>query len=116
MEYLDQELSADIRSPDKTSGDPLANWAQKQMQSAAERVERWRKQAKDADRFMAGRQFSRVDLQKLEQEQRPNAAFNVAQKFIRFVSGIERTSQQEMWFLPREVLDEKSAQAGALVT
>lgn len=97
-------------------GDPKAIWAHKMMSDSKTAVEKWRKSAKEADKFQAGAHFSKTDLELLQREQRPTAAFNVAQKFIRFVSGLERRSRQEICFLPREIMNDSQQQVGGLAT
>jgi len=97
-------------------GDPLARWALEQIEKCRTTVGKWRKQAMEADRFAAGKHFSKADLELLEAEMRPTSVFNAAQKWLRYIGGIERQSKLDIHFLPRQVHDEMQARAGDLVT
>lgn len=97
-------------------GEPLVIWALRQMKDAEMVVEKWRKAAEECDTFKAGKHFSKADSEKLNRQGRPTAAFNVAQKFVRFISGLERRSLQEVRFLPRDMMDSGSEAAAELVT
>lgn len=97
-------------------GDALALWAIDQINSARPAVGKWRKQAREADRFNAGRHFRKADEEKLTSEDRPSASINAAQKWMRFVSGVERQEMVEAVFVPRDPHDDKGAKSGSLVT
>lgn len=96
--------------------EPKVRWAKKQIASAMPAVNKWVKQAKEADRYEAGHFFTKADRAKLQQEGRPDAAFNTAQKFMRFVSGLERVARRAIRFLPRVVEDMAHALEGDLMT
>lgn len=106
----------DVNKTPEEPGDPLALWALDQIADARPIVEKWRKQATDCDRFAAGKHFSRADLEALEQQQRPTAAFNAAQKWLRLISGLERQSRIEVRYLPRDIHNANQEMAGDLVT
>lgn len=97
-------------------GDSLANWAIAQINGARPRIAAWRKQARECDRFKAGRHFSKAAMEQLQNEERPHASFNAAQKWIRFVSGIEQAMMTEAVFVPRDPQNDRATQGGALVT
>jgi len=97
-------------------GDSKAIWALKRMDDAKEKVFKWRSAAREADRFHAGKHYPREDMEKLQAEQRPNSMFNVAQKFIRYASGIERLSRQDLNYIARDLNNAEQRMAGSLVT
>src|SRR5882724_1704738 len=77
--------------------DRLIAWIHKEKQ-AATHVQKWRDQAKECYRFMDGEQTSDADKRALEAAGRPNNAFNSGQKFIRFITGIERVAPESLVF------------------
>jgi hypothetical protein len=79
----------------------LAQRVMRDLEAAATMVTRWRKEAGEADRFMAGRQWHPADEARLNEEDRPTAIFNFAQKYIRIVAGTEKHNRQEIVFVPR---------------
>ncbi|HLH76124.1 MAG TPA: hypothetical protein VKV28_04880 [Candidatus Binataceae bacterium] len=79
----------------------LARRVGRDLERAAATVGRWRKEAREADRFMAGQQWHPADEARLNEEDRPTAVFNYAQKYIRIVAGTEQHNRQEVVFVPR---------------
>lgn len=97
-------------------GNRLLSWIRKEKEYARPHVEQWRKQEKEARRFYDGKQMADADLAALREAQRPTNAFNAAQKFIRFVSGVERFSPDALIFSPINENDDLQQQFGELVT
>ena len=87
---------------------PKVRWATREMVRAEPHVLAWREQANDCYRFRDGHQLSSEDAQILRANKRPNTAFNEIQKFLKFVSGIERRTQQALLFLPRNADDQEA--------
>jgi hypothetical protein len=90
----------------------LTRWINKEVTRAEPHVLAWREQANDCYRFRDGHQLSSVDEQLLRAQKRPNTAFNEIQKFLKFVSGIERRTQQALLFLPRNADDQMAQMRG----
>jgi hypothetical protein len=78
--------------------DPRVAWILKNVTRAEPKVNEWRDKARDAYRFVAGKQYSDEDERILREQQRPANAFNTTQKFIRYVSGIQRDSPIDVLF------------------
>lgn len=98
---FDTPQSAGVGSPTPNSGsfgDPRVEWIIKKIQAAEPEVQKWRKVAKECARFRDGKQLSEEDEKALADEGRPNNAFNSAQKFVRYVSGVERDSPTQLLF------------------
>ncbi|HKN59849.1 MAG TPA: hypothetical protein VJW93_01640 [Candidatus Acidoferrales bacterium] len=73
--------------------DPLLRWILQQVGRAEPKIKDWRKNtAMPGFRFLAGSQLSDEDEAILKSENRPTTAFNTAQKYIRYISGVERDS------------------------
>jgi len=100
----------------QATGNPFAVWAWRQISSSKEAVSRWRKQAGEIDRFLAGHHFTPADEEQLRLDGRPNAVFNAASKWLRYLYGLETKSRAEVEFLPRNVMDEKQQGAADLTT
>jgi hypothetical protein len=83
-------------------------WATREIVKAEPHVMAWREQARDCYRFRDGHQLSSEDAQILRSQKRPNTAFNEIQKFLKFVSGIERRTQQALLYLPRNMDDQQA--------
>jgi len=107
------------KAPESTAPRPhaeLVKWALEQMSQARPVAARWRRQASECDRFKAGKQFSNADLRALERDGRPSAVFNAAQKWIRFITGLEEQAEVEIRFLPRDEFSDPQTSAADLVT
>jgi hypothetical protein len=83
------------------AGSELAARVARDLAMAAQSVARWRREAREADRFLSGRQWHPADEARLNEEDRPTAVFNFAQKYIRIVAGSEKYNRQEVVFVPR---------------
>lgn len=100
----DEAINAE-NQPEAMFGDPVVAKALKNIERHKSKIEKQREHAKAARKFKAGQQFEAADLAVLQAELRPSAAFNVAQKFIRVVSGLERRSREHIDFVPTEITD-----------
>ena len=96
-------MDADERSGDAglSIGSELAACVARDLGTAAATVGRWRREAREADRFLSGRQWHPADEARLNEEDRPTAVFNFAQKYIRIVAGTEKHNRQDVVFVPR---------------
>lgn len=65
----------------------------------------WRQEARELYEFVAGRQWDPEDLARMEDQRRPAVTFNVADKFIDAVSGLQINNRQEIRYFPREIGD-----------
>lgn len=104
-----------VSKPD-APGDNLALRALDRIAGAMPDVEKWRKEARECDRFAAGKHFSKRDYEALTLAKRPTAAFNSAQKWLRFISGVEQQAKLEINFLPRNPHNEAQISGGELAT
>lgn len=66
---------------------------------------RWRREAREAFKFLAGRQWSEEDQAKLREELRPCITFDRSSVIIDAISGNEIQSRQQVQYLPRELGD-----------
>lgn len=73
-------------------------WILKQLHSAEVKHNEFNEQADQAYRFRDGKQLSDEDERLLIAQQRPINAFNTTQKFIRYVSGVQRDSYVALLF------------------
>lgn len=92
-------------NPESVLGDALVNKALKNIMRSKKGIEKQRDHARDARKFRSSHQYEESDLAYLQSTLRPSAAFNVAQKFIRAVSGLERRSREHIDFVPTELSD-----------
>jgi hypothetical protein len=95
-------------------GSELAARVTRDLGTAAATVVRWRREAREADRFLSGRQWHPADEARLNEEDRPTAVFNFAQKYIRIVAGTEKNNRQDVVFVPRMPQMEMANAAGEL--
>lgn len=72
--------------------DPRVSWIVKQVSRAEPHDSQFKEKAKECYRFQAGKQLSDEDERALQDQKRPANAFNTAQKFIRYISGVQRDS------------------------
>ena len=72
--------------------DPRVQWILKQVTRSEPGRNKWAEQARQAYRFESGKQLSEEDERVLRSQSRPTNCFNSAQKYIRYVSGVERDS------------------------
>lgn len=66
---------------------------------------RWRREAREAFKFLAGRHWSEEDQAKLREELRPCITFDRSSVIIDAISGNEIQSRQQVQYLPRELGD-----------
>jgi len=90
----------------------LLDWIMQQVYSAQPHVDAFRKQYEQCRRFFDGKHYTEEDKKKLSIEGRPDNAFNSAQKFIRFITGIERTAPEALLFTPVDESDQVQQQLG----
>lgn len=84
----------------------LIEWIGKEVTGAEKgHVGAFRSDAMEAYKFYNGKQIDPIDLDLLKQFGRPHNAFNSLQKFIRFVSGVERRSPEAVIFRALEEYD-----------
>ena len=98
------------------SGDRLAAWAIAQMRDSSTNINKWRKRARECDRFNVGRHFSDADIEVMRAAGRPTAVFNAAQKWISYCSGIERRSRLEAQLVAQDIHNEAQLAGSDLVT
>lgn len=79
-------------------------------------VEKWRSEAKTYYRFRDGKQLSDADAKQLKAEGRPDNAFNTVQKFIRFVTGVERHTPEALIFEPVDETSDAMQELGEVMT
>jgi hypothetical protein len=96
---------------DKPALDALDN-----IKAAFPVIDKYRKRARECSDFNAGHHFGDEDKQEMDMAGRPTAAFNEAQKYIRFVHGLIVGAEMEIQFLPRDIQDDNQAGAGDLAT
>lgn len=82
------------------SGGQLIRWINKEKAAALPNVEKWREEADECYRFRDGHQLTAQDEAKLRKDGRPDNAFNTTQKFIRFITGVERHTPEALIFEP----------------
>lgn len=110
------DVGTHVSLPAADPGNRLLSWVRKELEYCKPHVEKWKKDEREARKFYAGRQLAEADLQALRDAQRPTNVFNSAQKFVRFVSGVERFSPDALIFSPINENDDLQQQFGELVT
>ena len=83
-----------------TKNSELLEWIKREVKHAEKHVLPWQDAARKCYKFVAGDQYSDEDRRILRINQRPDNAFNSLQKFVRYMSGIERRSPQALLFNP----------------
>src|SRR5713101_4368236 len=78
--------------PEVGMADPRVAWILKNVTRAEPKINEWKDKAREAYRFVAGKQLSDEDERILRDQQRPANVFNTTQKFMRYVSGVQRES------------------------
>lgn len=96
--------------------DDLVASALKNIERSKKVVENQRDHAKQGRRFNSGHHYEDADLSYLKEFLKSSAAFNVAQKYIRAVSGLERRSREYVDFVPTEVTNVMAGMAGDFVS
>src|SRR5574343_62540 len=104
----------DDQGPDEGRGefgDEKALGALKQIKEAKPTIDKHRKQARECNDFVAGRHFTTADMEAMRIDGRPTAIFNAAQKWIRYISGMERLAKYEVQFMPRDPHNEEQGES-----
>ena len=78
--------------------DPRLTWIQKKIAGREPKISGWRKTAIECYRFRDGKQLSDEDERQLQNQGRPTTAFNHVQKFVKYVSGVQRESPLTVLF------------------
>jgi hypothetical protein len=65
----------------------------------------WKTEAVEAFKFVAGEQWTKEDLDKMEASKRPAVSLNLVASMVRGVCGLEVGNRQEVRYLPREMGD-----------
>lgn len=94
----------------------LLDWIRRELKLAKPNVDKYREEYKRARRFFDGKQLSKEDMDVLHQEGRPDNAFNSAQKFIRFITGVERMAPEALMFNAIEEGNERQQILGERAT
>jgi hypothetical protein len=110
------DVGTKVAEIDERPSNQIIDWIKRERHNAKPHVEAYRKQEKECRKFVDGKQMSDADRAALKAELRPDNAFNAVQKFIRFVSGVERMSPDALIFSPINENDDIQQQFGELVT
>jgi len=84
--------------PDIGNLDSRILWINKQVNAVEPKIRNWRTKAIECYRFRDNKQLSEEDEKQLRDQGRPVTAFNSVQKFIRYVSGVQRDSPIALMF------------------
>lgn len=88
----------------------FAETALERIGTAQQALRNWRREARDAYAFVAGRQWSAEDEAKLREQRRPTVTFNYSEKMIDAVVGAEVSNRHEVRYSPREMSDDGTAE------
>lgn len=102
--------------PDVGDLDPRLLWMIKKVNSSEPKIQSWRTKAIEAYRFRDSKQLSDEDEKMLRDQGRPVTAFNTVQKFIRYVSGVQRDSPIALLFQAMDWDNTQAALFGDRVT
>lgn len=94
----------------------LLDWIRREINMAQSHVDRFRKEYTRARRFYDGKHLTKEDLQQLRDDARPDNVFNSAQKFVRFITGIERVAPEALIFSPIDENDQTQQALGEFTT
>lgn len=107
------ELTPKIPTPGVTPGgasstpikfdSTFTQWVKAEITASEKHVLPWREVALQCYKFRDGNQYDPETRRMLRINQRPDTAFNTVQKYVRYVSGIERRSPQGLFFEPTVV-------------
>ena len=84
-------------------------WICAELKSAEKHVKPWRTEAQTAAAFVSGDQLDEATRAELRTERRPDTAINITQKYLHYVSGIQRRTPQALIMRPT-VADERQQQ------
>lgn len=97
-------------------GNRLIEWIGREKAAAMPHVTAWRNEAERMNRFFTGKQLTASDQKKLQEEGRPDNVFNTAQKFIRFVTGVEASTPEALVFEPIDETSEGQQEFAEVMT
>lgn len=80
-------------------------WIHQSLREAARHSAQWRKDARDAYDFRAGKQWAQDDIAAMERQGKVPIVFNRIERTVRAVVGMEIQNRQEVRFSPRGVED-----------
>lgn len=92
------ERPAPIQPPSR--GEELLRWILREVAAQNDARTTFVNNAREAYRFVAGDQYDAETRRVLRMNKRPDTAFNSVQKFVRYVSGIERRAPRALRFEP----------------
>ncbi len=81
--------------------DELIDQIEEDFKRCRNYTEEWREEAHELYDLVAGDQWDEANLERMRQELRPPVTFNVTQKYIDAVTGLEIGNRQEVRYLPR---------------
>lgn len=102
--------------PSAPQTDKLLTWIKKEKAAAMPHVNAWQAEAEQSYRFRDGKQLDDKDKALLKKTGRPDNAFNTIQKFVRFVTGVERHTPEALIFEPVDETDEGQQSLGEFMT
>ena len=112
----DGESPNAVRTPSQLKDLELFNTLSNWFQLDRDHSQKWRIQAKEDFKFIAGQQWEEKDKRALEDQGRPVIVFNRALPILKSVAGIEINSRDDTVFLPAIVDDEEQVEANATLS
>lgn len=115
-------LADDLRTPEVGSAinlvgqNLLVDWIRAEIQLADPNIQKYRDEYRKCRRFFDGKQLTKEDKELLAKDGRPDNAFNSAQKFVRFVTGVERVAPEALLFNPIDENDQRQQAFGEFVS
>lgn len=109
--------TSDLPSKDGTAplSDSIVEKALKRIKTSQKGIEAQRAHARSNRRFRSGHHLEDADLSYLRDNLFSHAAFNVTQKFLRYVAGLERQLNEQISFVPNEVSETSKALASDFI-
>lgn len=98
---------SDEQQQDVQTAEDRVTWINECLRRAGRHSGQWRKDARLAYDFRAGRQWTVEDRQALEEQRKPVITFNRIERAVRAVIGLEIQNRQEVRYMPRGVEDSK---------
>ncbi len=86
---------------DDSTTDDLVKKAYRCQRQAEEQTQDWRREFADLYELFAGRQWDQYDRGRRERANKPVVEFNLAQKFMDAVVGLQINNRQEIRYIPR---------------
>ncbi len=84
-------------------------WIVAELKTSEKHVKPWRTEAQTCAAFVSGDQLDEATRQELRGERRPDTSINITQKYLHYVSGLQRRTPQALIFRPT-VVDERQQQ------